>query len=186
MRKLGKAVKWAVHRTSLVFLAPFLLHTWFCLHPHFLGCAFHGIHVLQRMLGTYCRMSSVFRASHSAFTQHWVGMTFADPVRIKLGQLQRLAWVLLTRPRLPEQEMEADPCNHTCPAYEVPVSWLRRGVRLCERCRGCCNTQLNKFAWKASQSSYIVYLQKDPPAKAAVLLNCCAALLLFVTCLAIL
>lgn len=116
---------------SLVFLAPFLLHTWFCLHPHFLGCAFHGIQVLWRMLGAYCRMCTVFHASHSAFTLHRVWMTFADPVRVKLSQLQRLTWVLIIHPSQPEQEMESEPCNHTCPAYEVPVSLLRRGIWPC-------------------------------------------------------
>lgn len=65
------------------------------------------------------------------FHQLWVWMTFVDPVRVKLIKLQRLAWVLLTHPSPPGQEMETKPSNHTCPAYEVPVSWLRPGVWLC-------------------------------------------------------
>lgn len=154
-----------MHRTSLVFLAPFLLHTWFCLHLHFLSCAFHGMQVLQRMVGAYCRMHTVF---HSAFTQRWVWMTFVDPVRVKLSQL-----------RSSEQEMEAKPCNRTCWVYEVPASWLRWGVWLCV---GAAEAVVVYWHKQVCLNCFTVQLHQvleDLPVKAAVLLNCCVALLLF-------
>ena len=152
----------------------------------FLRCAFHGIHVPQQMLGASCRTCSVTSASRSAFTQHWVWVTFPDLVRIKFAQLQRSAQVLLTHPSLPKREMEAEPCNHTWPVYEVAIPWLRWGIQVCVSLRLFYNTQSNGFAWAASQSSYITYLQTELTARAAVLLNSCTALLLFVVCLAFL
>lgn len=97
----------------------------------FLCCAFHGIHVPQQMLGASCRTCSVSSASCSAFTWHQVWVTFPNPVRIKFAQLQKLAGALLTHPSLSKQEMEAEPCNHTWPVYEVTIPWLRGGIRLC-------------------------------------------------------
>lgn len=70
-------------------------------------------------------MCSVSSDSHSAFTQPQVWVIFPDVVRIKFVQLQRLAQVLLTHPSLPKQEMEAEPCNHIWPVYEVTITWLR-------------------------------------------------------------
>ena len=106
-----------------------------------------------------CRTCSVSCASHSAFREHQVWVTFPDPVRIKFAQLQRLAWVLLTYHSLPKQEVETEPLNHTWPIYEVTIPWLRWAIRLYVHCWGCYNTHSNGSAWTTSQSSYVMYLQ---------------------------
>lgn len=163
----------------------------FCYRPEsaciliFVLC-FPWILAPQRMLGGSFRIVLCFQCLTFCFAQHQVWVTFPDPVRIKCAQLQWLAWVLLTHSSLPRQETEAEPCNHTWPVYEVTIPWLRQGIWLCMCAAEAITIESDGFAWTASQSSYIMYLQTEFTVRTAVLLNSCTALLLFVVCLAFL